>query len=441
MSPSADRPLRVLLLMSGSIAAFKVVQLVSRLVQTPVGAEVEVVMTPAARAFIGDASLEGLTGRRVRSETFAAGDHMEHIRLVRWADVVLAAPCTANTLNKLALGIGDDLVGTLFLAHDFTKPWLIAPAMNTRMYEHPTTRASLERLRGMGCTIVEPGRGALACGEVGAGRLAEPETLLEAVLQAAGSRTAAAAPMSPAVSPATQAATQAAARTAAADASSARPLRILVTAGGTRMPLDAVRSLVNGSTGRTGADLAADLAALGHAVTLLTAEGAPGADDLTHLERYDDFDSFERRLRGLLADEHYDLLVQAAAVSDWRPVAAADGAPPGKLDPDGDTLTLRFERTPKLIGLARAWSRNPALRIVAFKLTVGADAAERRRKVAAVMAHDGVVAVVANDLQEWPRWGFWTDAARAPEVFDDRGSLGGRLAAFAAALPAPEGRT
>ena len=84
MSPSADRPLRVLLLMSGSIAAFKVVQLVSRLVQAPVGAEVEVVMTPAARGFIGEASLEGLTGRRVRSETFAAGDHMEHIRLVRW---------------------------------------------------------------------------------------------------------------------------------------------------------------------------------------------------------------------------------------------------------------------------------------------------------------------------------------------------------------------
>ena len=185
MSPSTDRPLRVLLLMSGSIAAFKVVQLISRLVQAPVGAEVEVVMTSAARAFIGEASLEGLTGRRVRSDTFAAGDHMDHIRLVRWADVVLAAPCTANTLNKLALGIGDDLIGTLFLAHDFSKPWLIAPAMNTRMYEHPTTRGSLDRLRGMGCTIVEGGSGALACGEIGAGRLAEPEVLLEAVLRAA----------------------------------------------------------------------------------------------------------------------------------------------------------------------------------------------------------------------------------------------------------------
>jgi phosphopantothenoylcysteine decarboxylase/phosphopantothenate--cysteine ligase len=174
--------------MSGSIAAFKVVQLVSRLVQAPVGAEVEVVMTPAARAFIGEASLEGLTGRRVRSETFAAGDYMEHIRLARWADVVLAAPCTANTLNKLSRGIGDDLVCTLFLAHDFTKPWLIAPAMNTRMYEHPTTRESLERLRAMGCTIVEAGNGALACGEIGAGRLAEPEVLLDAVLHAVGRR-------------------------------------------------------------------------------------------------------------------------------------------------------------------------------------------------------------------------------------------------------------
>jgi phosphopantothenoylcysteine decarboxylase/phosphopantothenate--cysteine ligase len=426
MSPSADRPLRVLLLMSGSIAAFKVVQLVSRLVQAPVGAEVEVVMTPAARGFIGEASLEGLTGRRVRSETFAAGDHMEHIRLVRWADVVLAAPCTANTLNKLASGIGDDLVGTLFLAHDFTKPWLIAPAMNTRMYEHPTTRASLERLRGMGCTIVEPGNGALACGEVGAGRLAEPEALLAAVLQAAQRQPGAAGPPS---------------TSSRSSAGTTVPLKILVTAGGTRMPLDAVRSIVNSSTGRTGADLAADLAALGHAVTLLTAVDAPHAEDLERLERYDDFDSFERSLRGLLAGETYDLLVQAAAVSDWRPMLSPDGgALTGKLDAEGDTLTLRFARTPKLIASARAWSRNPALRIVAFKLTAGADDAERRRKVAQVLANDGVAAVVANDLRTWPRWEFWTDAERPPEVFDGREGIGGRLAAFVASLPTPETR-
>ena len=421
MSPSTDRPLRVLVLMSGSIAAFKVVQLVSRLVQAPVGAEVEVVMTSAARAFIGEASLEGLTGRRVRSDTFAAGDHMDHIRLVRWADVVLAAPCTANTLNKLALGIGDDLVGTLFLAHDFSKPWLIAPAMNTRMYEHPTTRGSLDRLRGMGCTIVEGGSGTLACGEIGAGRLAEPEVLLEAVLRAA-QRPSAHSPDEP--SPISQ----------------RGALKILVTAGGTRMPLDAVRSIVNGSTGRTGAAIATDLAALGHAVTLLTAEGGVSAEDITRLERYDDFDSFERSLRRLLTEESYDVLVQSAAISDWRPIAAAEHSSLGKIDSDTDTLTLRFERTPKLVGLVRSWSRNPALRIVAFKLTVGAADAERRRKVAQLLAHEGVVAVVANDLQDWPRWAFWTDAAAAPEAFDGRESLGERLAEFLE-LPAPEGRT
>jgi phosphopantothenoylcysteine decarboxylase/phosphopantothenate--cysteine ligase len=421
MSPSTDRPLRVLVLMSGSIAAFKVVQLISRLVQAPVGAEVEVVMTSAARAFIGEASLEGLTGRRVRSDTFAAGDHMDHIRLVRWADVVLAAPCTANTLNKLSLGIGDDLVGTLFLAHDFSKPWLIAPAMNTRMYEHPTTRGSLDRLRGMGCTIIEGGSGALACGEIGAGRLAEPEVLLEAVLRAA-QRPSARSPDEP--SPISQ----------------RGALKILVTAGGTRMPLDAVRSIVNGSTGRTGAAIATDLAALGHAVTLLTAEGGVSAEDITRLERYDDFDSFERSLRRLLTEESYDVLVQSAAISDWRPIAAAEHSSLGKIDSDTDTLTLRFERTPKLVGLVRSWSRNPALRIVAFKLTVGAADAERRRKVAQLLAHEGVVAVVANDLQDWPRWAFWTDAAAAPEAFDGRESLGERLAEFLD-LPAPEGRT
>lgn len=418
MSPSADRPLRVLVLMSGSIAAFKVVQLVSKLVQAPVSAEVEVVMTPAARAFIGDASLEGLTGRRVRSETFGPGDHMEHIRLVRWADVVLAAPCTANTLNKLSRGIGDDLVGTLFLAHDFAKPWLIAPAMNTRMYQHPVTRESLERLRTMGCTIVEAGSGALACGEVGEGRLAEPDALLEAVLRAARREL-------PAADAGTADRADAPARTRA----HRRPLRVLVTAGGTRMPLDAVRSIVNGSTGRTGAAIAEDLAALGHEVTLLTAEGAPGAVELARLERYDDYASFEQSLRALLADHDYDVLVQSAAVSDWRPVGPHASAT-GKIDADTDTLTLRFERTPKLVGLARGWSRNPALRIVAFKLTAGADAAERRRKVAALFAHDGVVAVVANDLGEWPAWELWTDAAGVPVTEPSRDGLGAKLAAL-----------
>lgn len=430
MSHSTERPLRVLLLMSGSIAAFKVVQLVSRLVQAPVGAEVEVVMTPAARAFIGEASLEGLTGRRVRSETFAAGDYMEHIRLARWADVVLAAPCTANTLNKLSRGIGDDLVCTLFLAHDFTKPWLIAPAMNTRMYEHPTTRESLERLRAMGCTIVEAGSGALACGEIGAGRLAEPEVLLDAVLHAVGRR-----PEAPSITAVTRPATR------PAQMPHRGALKILVTAGGTRMPLDAVRSIVNGSTGRTGAALAADLAALGHTVTLLTAEGAPSAEDLAHLERYDDFGSFERALRRLLAEENFDVLVQAAAVSDWRPVGSAETQAAGKIDPDTDTLTLHFERTPKLVGLARGWSRNPQLRIIAFKLTSGADTDARRRKVAQVLAHEGVVAVVANDLQAWPRWEFWTDPAGMPEVFDGREGIGARLAALLDPLTAPEGRT
>jgi phosphopantothenoylcysteine decarboxylase/phosphopantothenate--cysteine ligase len=302
--------------------------------------------------------------------------------------------------------------------------------MNTRMYEHPTTRESLERLRAMGCTIVEAGSGALACGEIGAGRLAEPEVLLDAVLHAAGRR-----PEAPSVAAATRPAT------GAAQMPRRGTLKILVTAGGTRMPLDAVRSIVNGSTGRTGAALATDLAALGHAVTLLTAEGAPAAEDLARLERYDDFGSFERALRRLLTEETFDVLVQAAAVSDWRPVRSAEAQTEGKIDPDTDTLTLHFERTPKLVGLARGWSRNPQLRIIAFKLTSGADTDARRRKVAQVLAHEGVVAVVANDLKEWPRWEFWMDPAGMPEVFDGREGIGARLAALLEPLTAPEGRT
>ena len=229
MSPSA-RP-HVLFQLSGSIAAYKACQVISRLTQA--GCEVQTVATHAALQFVGPATLEGLTGRPVATDTFAAGSQMDHIHVVRWADLIVLCPATANTINRLAAGIADDLIGTMFLAHDFTKPYVLVPAMNAAMYEHPATAASLGLLRDWGVEIVEPDAGSLACGEIGPGRLAEPDVILAELLGRLGR----------------------------AVAEPAHGRRILVTAGGTKAPIDGVRAITNTSTGATGAAIAEHLRA------------------------------------------------------------------------------------------------------------------------------------------------------------------------------------
>ena len=221
---------RVLVMMSGSISAYKVCHVLSRLKQA--GHDVEVVASPWALKFVGEATIEGLTGHPVRKSMFGSGAHMAHISLIRWADVVIVCPATANTINKLATGVGDDLMTTLFLAHDFTKPWLIAPAMNSKMYHHPVTQSSVAKLRAMGCEILETASGVLACGEVGDGKLLDSELLLQEVLRrlpitARAEREG--KPASPSAPP-------------------GRGQRILITSGGTEEPIDPVRSLTNTST-------------------------------------------------------------------------------------------------------------------------------------------------------------------------------------------------
>ncbi|HET9546923.1 MAG TPA: flavoprotein, partial [Desertimonas sp.] len=170
----------VLFQLSGSIAAYKACHVVSRLVQA--GCAVQTVATRAALEFVGPATLEGLTGRAVAADTFAAGSHMDHIHLVRRADLIVLCPATANTINRLAAGIADDLIGTMFLAFDFRVPYIVVPAMNAAMYEHPATAAALDRLTGWGVEVIQPSAGALACGEIGPGRLAEPDDIVANLL-------------------------------------------------------------------------------------------------------------------------------------------------------------------------------------------------------------------------------------------------------------------
>jgi phosphopantothenoylcysteine decarboxylase/phosphopantothenate--cysteine ligase len=175
----------VLFFLTGSIACAKTCTVISRLAQA--GVTVQTAVTPAALHFVGKATLEGLSGRRVYDDMWAEGAALDHIEFARATDLVLVCPATANSLNRLAAGIADDLLGTLFLAWELDKkPWLVVPAMNHRMWLHPATQAGVAKLRGWGVRFLEPAEGMHACGEGGPGRLPEPEAIAAEVLKALG---------------------------------------------------------------------------------------------------------------------------------------------------------------------------------------------------------------------------------------------------------------
>ncbi|HVT74373.1 MAG TPA: bifunctional phosphopantothenoylcysteine decarboxylase/phosphopantothenate--cysteine ligase CoaBC [Lacunisphaera sp.] len=363
MSPS-----NLVVVLTGSIAGYKASAAISRLVQR--GHRVRTVATPAALRFIGPATLEGLTGSPPLTDLFAPGAALDHINLTRWADLVLVCPATANTLNRLAAGLADDLPGALFLAHDRTKPWLVAPAMNPAMWAHPATQAAVGRLQDWGVHFLPVGEGRTACGETGEGRLPEPDDIVAAV-------EAALAPREP-------------------------RLRVLVTAGGTAEPIDGVRVLTNSSTGRTGALLASHLARAGHDVVLLRARSAVAAPPGCREELFGSFDELDAALTRQLGANRYDAVVHAAAVGDFAVEAIVLGgverAPGrGKLEAASGPVSLRLRRQPKLVDAIRARSRNPDLTLVAFKLTAGASEAEAARAVRDLFAHSGADLVVHND--------------------------------------------
>lgn len=379
---------KILFKLSGSIAAWKACAVISRLVQD--GHAVQTVATPAALRFVGAATLEGLSGRPVRSDLWAPGTAMEHIDLVKWADLVVLCPATANTLNAFAAGLAGDLVGALFLAHDWRKPYLVAPAMNPAMWAHPATVASVEKLRGWGVRVLPVGRGRLACGDEGEGRLLEPEAIVDAIRAALPAGTPTPAPVNGHA-------------VTAAPAVSRR--RVLITSGGTEEPIDGVRSIGNFSTGRTGALLADAFAAAGHEVTLVRAQRAAAASVDVREVTYVTFADLSGALRRLLAAESFDAVVHAAAVSDYSVAdllvdgGAVAAAADAKLA-SGRDVQIRLKPNPKLVDELRAWSRNPAIRIVAFKLTRAADAAAARQAVESLFAHAPADLVVHNDLAE-----------------------------------------
>jgi phosphopantothenoylcysteine decarboxylase/phosphopantothenate--cysteine ligase len=365
---------RLLLGVSGGIAAYKALEVVR--LATKAGHAVRAIQTPTAQRFVGAASFAALTGAPVLTDEFerdpARGafpdqeppshDPASHLELVRNADAYLIAPASANTVAKLAHGLADNLLTSAALAASC--PVLVAPAMNHHMWEHPATQANLALLRDRGVTVIDPGTGALATKhEWGIGRLAEPADLV-AAFEAVGDW----GPAHP------------------------RPwdgLKVLITAGGTREPIDAVRYVGNRSSGRMGYAVAEEAAALGAAVTVIAANvGLPRHPRV----RYLDVETAEQLSDACAAEfPAADVLVMAAAVADFRPAAAVDG----KVKKTGrDELALVLERTPDVLSCLAA-QRRPEQTLVGFAAEHGAGALEYGRDK---LARKGLDAVVVNDV-------------------------------------------
>lgn len=362
---------KILFMMSGSIAAFKACQLLSKLVQN--NFEVKVVASPSALKFVGPATLEGLSGHRVHSDLWAEGTAMDHIHLVRWADLVIVVPASASLINRLAHGLGDDLLSTLFLAHKFDKPFLLAPAMNTAMYLHPATQASLSKLKAMGLTVLESASGVLACGEEGLGRLLEPELLYAEVLQYSSNLSA----------------------SSSAQQMTTQP-KILITSGGTTEPIDQIRSITNKSTGSTGSTLAQTLCQLGYDVTLLKAKNSLPAPAAQKTLEFETFKELQQQLSTELQAHHYEAVIHAAAVSDFS-VQNVD-ATVGKISSQDD-LVLHLKRNPKLVDDIKKISLNKSIKLIAFKLTVGANEVEIAKAVQKLQNSASPDLIVHNDLK------------------------------------------
>jgi len=365
---------RILLGVSGGIAAYKALELVR--LATAAGHAVRVIQTPASQRFVGAASFAALTGAPVLTDEFerdpARGafpdqrqpehDPLSHLELVRNADIFVVAPASANTLAKLAHGLADNLLTSAALAA--TCPLLVAPAMNNNMWSNAATRANVATLRERDVTVLEPGAGRLASkGEAGPGRLPEPADLL-------------------------------AAAEALTRASDQPPhlvgLNVLVTAGGTREPIDAVRFLGNRSSGRMGFALAAEAAAQGAAVTVVAANVSLPRDP--RVSYVDVETAAEMQAACAAAFAAADVLFMAAAVVDFRPSERHDGKL--KKQEGEEQLRVKLERTPDILaGLAAA--RRPGQTLVGFAAEHGAGALEHGRDK---LVRKRLDAVVLNDI-------------------------------------------
>lgn len=376
---------RVLLIIGGGIAAYKVLELIRRLRER--GVRVRAVMTAAAKQFVTPLSVGALSEDRVHDDLFdlTAEHEIGHIRLSREADLVVVAPATANMIARMANGLCDDLATNVLLATD--KPVLIAPAMNPRMWDHPATRRNVATLRGDGIAFVGPNVGAMAeRGEYGAGRMAEPAEILaavEAMLAPTAPSALAAAPKLIAGQPLLAA--------QAVVTPPAGPLagrHVIVTSGPTHEPIDPVRYIANRSSGKQGHAIAAAAAAAGARVTLVAGPVTipdPAGVTVVHVE------TAREMLAAVEAALPADAAVMAAAVADWR--VAAEAGEKIKKGPSGPPA-LALTENPDILATV---GRHPTLRP---RLVVG-FAAETQNLIdnaRAKLVKKGADLIVANDV-------------------------------------------
>jgi len=367
---------------TGGIGAYKAVEVV-RLLQKA-GHEVRVVMTTSARRFVGPLTFEAITKHPVITSQFAPGMNadIEHVSLAASLDLFIVAPATANSIAKLANGLADDFLSSMYLVT--RAPVLIAPAMNTNMWEHASVRANVASLRERGAHFVEPGEGELACGWVGKGRLAEPDQIVAAAERLLRPTTA----------------------------SSLNGRRVLVTAGPTLEDLDPVRFVGNRSSGRMGFALAAAARLRGANVVLIagpTAVPPPAAMEVVRVRS-----AREMHAAVMAHAASADVVLMAAAVADYAP---ATGAAEQKIEKSSghDGLTIRLERTLDILadlGARRGGAHRPVL--VGFAAQTGDPAAAARRKLEA----KHVDLIVANDVTA-PGAGFDVDTNQVTLVSHD----------------------
>ena len=343
---------------TGGIGAYKAVEVARGLQKR--GHEVVAIMTPSATRFVGAITFEAITHRRVITDQFEPGANadIEHIALASTIDLLLIAPATANIIGKLANGIADDFLATLYVAT--RAPVLIAPAMNTQMFEHEAVRRNMDLLASRGVRFVDPGAGYLACGWIGKGRLAEPEDIV------------------------------AAAESILRPESALRGVRVLVTAGPTFEDVDPVRYIGNRSSGRMGFALASEAARRGAAVTLIAGPTSVAAPAVAEIVRVRGAAEMHREV--MAREDEVDVVIMAAAVADYAPASRE----PQKVSKNDDRLTLVLTRTPDILGDlgARRASKGRGPVLVGFAAetedVVARGRAKRERKQ--------VDLVVANDV-------------------------------------------
>ena len=346
---------RILLIVSGGIAAYKALELVR--LATKAGLGVTAVLTEAGAKFVTPLSLQALTGAKVYTDLFLLTDESEmgHIELSRAADIVVVAPATANILAKMAAGLADDLASTLLLATD--KRVLVAPAMNVRMWEHAATQANIALLQRRGVLVVPPDSGPMACGEFGPGRLAEPPVILAAIQ-------------------------------AALNDGKLKGKHAIVTSGPTHEPIDPVRYLANRSSGKQGHAIAAALAALGARVTLISGPVSlpdPFGMDVVKVE------TAREMFAAVQAALPADIAVCAAAVADWH----VDEAPQKlKKDGSGKPPALHLAENPDILAsISKPGPQRPRL-VVGF----AAETEKLEEHAAGKRARKNCDWVVANNV-------------------------------------------